>query len=154
MTLYLVRHAKAGSRRNWDGEDTMRPLSKKGWAQAEALADRLISAMPTALRSSPYVRCRQTLEPLAARLGIDVVDEEALREGASFGETFRLLADLPDGAVCCSHGDVIPETIAGLHRRGMRVDAEPLWTKGSVWLLERDGDEFTTADLWPPPPDS
>ncbi|MDQ3739129.1 MAG: histidine phosphatase family protein [Actinomycetota bacterium] len=151
MTLYLVRHAKAGRRREWDGDDSLRPLSKKGWAQAEALAERLVSSSPTALRSSPYVRCRQTLEPLAARLGIDVVDDEALREGAAFDDTLRLLGGLPDGAVCCSHGDVIPETIAGLHRRGMRVDAEPVWSKGSVWLLERDGDEFTMADLWPPP---
>lgn len=151
MTLYLVRHAKAGRRRDWDGDDTLRPLSKKGWTQARVLADRLVESSPTALRSSPFVRCRQTLEPLADRLGIDVVDDEALREGASFDDMLRLLAGLPDGAVCCSHGDVIPETIAGLHRRGMRVDAEPVWSKGSVWLLERDGDEFTVADLWPPP---
>lgn len=151
MTLYLVRHAKAGSRRDWDGDDALRPLSRKGWAQAEALADRLTDSSPTTLRSSPYVRCRQTLEPLAARLGIEVVDDDALREGASFDETLRLLKSLPDGAVCCSHGDVIPETIAALHRQGLRVDREPVWSKGSVWLLERDGDDFTTADLWPPP---
>ena len=39
--LYLVRHAKAGERRLWDGDDLDRPLSPKGWKQADLLATRL-----------------------------------------------------------------------------------------------------------------
>src|SRR5918999_450072 len=42
MTTYLVRHAKAGDRSQWDGPDDLRPLSKVGRRQAVGLADELI----------------------------------------------------------------------------------------------------------------
>ncbi len=69
-TIYLVRHAKAGDRAGYDGDDTLRPLSGKGRRQAVAICERLsrlIVKLPDALLlSSPYIRCIQTLEPLAA----------------------------------------------------------------------------------------
>ena len=40
-SIYLVRHAKAGERRMWTGDDLDRPLSKAGWKQANALGKRL-----------------------------------------------------------------------------------------------------------------
>ena len=64
----------------------------------------------------------------------------------------ELLAGLEDAAAVCSHGDVIPETIAALQRRGCEMTSAPDWRKGSVWVLERDaGGEITTAFAWPPP---
>ncbi len=44
--IYLVRHAKAGERRVWDGDDEARPLSKLGWKQSEAIAKRLAKREP------------------------------------------------------------------------------------------------------------
>ena len=41
LSLFVVRHAKAGSRRDWDGDDSLRPLSKDGRRQADAVAARL-----------------------------------------------------------------------------------------------------------------
>ena len=38
MSLFLVRHAKAGNRSEWQGDDHIRPLTPKGWRQAEAIA--------------------------------------------------------------------------------------------------------------------
>lgn len=152
MTLYLVRHAKAGSRAKWDGDDMLRPLTARGWRQADLLGSRLSSFDPTALRTSRYVRCRQTLEPLARLVDLEVVDDDRLLEGVSFAATLTLLDELPDRAVMCSHGDVIPEVVAALARRGCDIVGPPDWRKGSVWVLERDGDGmFTTATAWPPP---
>ena len=31
--VYLVRHAKAGERTTWEGDDRMRPLTKREWAE-------------------------------------------------------------------------------------------------------------------------
>jgi 8-oxo-dGTP diphosphatase len=151
MTLYLVRHAKAGSRRDWDGDDMVRPLSKKGWRQAEALSARLAPLGVVSLHTSPYLRCRQTLEPLGRALGLDVVDEPALTEGGPFEPVLDLLARLPDGAVLCSHGDIIPDTMAALVRRGCEVRSEPDWRKGSVWVLERGASGIESAVVWAPP---
>ncbi|NDD87392.1 MAG: NUDIX hydrolase, partial [Actinobacteria bacterium] len=60
MSIFLVRHAKAGKRSQWDGEDVRRPLDEAGRRQALALADRLSEYNPVALVSSPAVRCRET----------------------------------------------------------------------------------------------
>ena len=51
MDVYLIRHAKAGSRSRYEGDDSERPLSDKGRAQADALAARLAAAGVTALLS-------------------------------------------------------------------------------------------------------
>ena len=68
MALYLVRHAKAGQRDRWDGPDHLRPLTRAGRAQAQALAAWLANEPISRLLSSPYVRCIQTLEPLSQKL--------------------------------------------------------------------------------------
>ncbi len=155
--LYLVRHAKAGSRADWMGADRLRPLTKGGVRQAEALAERLaplVAAADAELVSSPYLRCVQTIEPLATRLGRSVKLDERLAEDAGFAGALELLADLPDGSVLCSHGDVIPETIEALLRRGCVLSGFPESGKGSVWVLTRRGTEVVHAEAWPPPDSS
>ena len=149
--LYLVRHAKAGSRSNWLGDDSERPLSKNGRAQATALADLLGGLVTGKIVSSPSLRCVQTLQPLADRLGKVVVNDPRLREGARFDGVLELLAALHDGSALCSHGDVIPATIAALERRHCRILGEPDWRKASTWVLEREDGDFVRATSWPPP---
>ena len=82
--VYLVRHAKAGERRVWVGDDLERPSSKTGWKQAHALSKRLQKKGATDLVSSPYLRCMQTLEPLASALEVPVLADEAVPPGAGF----------------------------------------------------------------------
>ena len=152
--LYVVRHAKAGSRSDWVGDDRLRPLSAKGRMQGESLAARLVDVATGTLVSSPYLRCVETLQPLAERLGGAVRADDRLAEGTGFGGALELLAELPDGPVVCSHGDVIPETIDALQRRGASIVGEPDWRKASVWVLTRATDgTITHATAWPPPPD-
>ena len=55
-TFYFVRHAKAGSRGHWSGDDRKRPLSKKGVKQAEELVTTFATFDITAVYSSPYLR--------------------------------------------------------------------------------------------------
>lgn len=154
--LYLVRHAKAGSRHDFKGNDRLRPLSGSGKRQADALATRLAPPLNAAgvktLISSPYLRCMQTLRPLAKAIGATVEPDERLAEGRSFVDVLDLLTTLPDGTAVCSHGDVIPDTIAALERRGCEFTSPPDWRKASVWVLERDAKgEIFRAESWPPP---
>jgi 2,3-bisphosphoglycerate-dependent phosphoglycerate mutase len=73
--LYLVRHGHA----EWT-PDEMRPLSATGREQALGVADVLVPVAPTVIYASPWTRARQTVEPLAARLGLPIATVTDLRE--------------------------------------------------------------------------
>jgi phosphohistidine phosphatase SixA len=150
-TRYLVRHAKAGSRSRWDGDDRLRPLSDAGRRQAERLVATFAPIAPPRLLSSPYLRCVETIEPLARAIGQPVEPNELLAEASAFEPVLELLSRLPDRSVLCSHGDVIPETIEALARRGARPIGEPDWRKASVWVITIDDGHAVRLDALAPP---
>ncbi len=150
MTVYLVRHAKAGSRKAWTGDDELRPLSKAGKAQARALAKRLAGEGITRVFSSPYVRCRQSVEPLAERIGVPVEPSDALREGASLADSLRLVEKVAgENAVLCTHGDVLGNLLLHFADLGIDLETDRI-EKGSVWALEFADDEVRSATYIPP----
>jgi 8-oxo-dGTP diphosphatase len=150
--MYLVRHAKAGNRRQWSSDDDLRPLSRAGRAQAEAIADALMDKGITRVLSSPYVRCRQSLDPLAQRIRLPLELSDALAEGVRLSETLRLIDKLHDEvAALCTHGDVVEGLIKHLAKNGVDVDATRL-EKGAIWVLDvHDNGEIVGADYLPAP---
>ena len=150
---YLVRHAKAGARERWPGPDQLRPLTGAGERQAERL-HRALSAEGVGgareLRTSPYVRCRQTLEPLAAALRLPLVDDPRLAEGGSAGDVLALLAGGVT-MVLCSHGDVIYEVLSVLEGMGLLGGTEARMEKGSTWVLRLIAGEVVGAHYVAPP---
>ncbi|MEP7059349.1 MAG: NUDIX hydrolase [Actinomycetota bacterium] len=135
--VFMVRHAKAGSRSDWAEDDHLRPLSKKGRAQAEHIVDVLAGEDITRIISSPYVRCVQTVRPLALRTGVPIEEHEELGEGAPVSASWDLLAGLGQRAALCSHGDVIPALIQRAEADGARMQPPLEFSKGSIWRLER-----------------
>jgi 8-oxo-dGTP diphosphatase len=116
MTVILLRHASAGNRDKWRGDDRLRPLDKRGRKQAERLRDVLLAHDVKRVLSSPYVRCTETVAPL----GLDIETDDRLAEGALPEGTLELLAAL-DGAVACTHGDVIEALLGRNLRKGGAV---------------------------------
>lgn len=151
MTLYLVRHAHAGSRSGWAGsDDAERPLSDKGEAQARYFADAVRGRPIRKLWSSRAVRCVQTLEPLAVALDVEVKVAPELFEGADPDRAVEFLLDhTRHDAAFCSHGDLIPKVIRRLAASGMRTSDAGTLTKGSWWELEV-GDGRVTAGTYRP----
>ncbi len=138
MPVYLVRHAHAGNRAGWRGEDADRPLSDRGHAQAVGLAHRLGVRGIERISSSPARRCIQTVEPLADELGLEIELDERLAEGAAVrGALDLLLCSGPD-TVLCAHGDLIPSLMHRLVSQGMRAESPDRCQKGSVWEIELD----------------
>ncbi len=147
----LVRHADAGSKRDWVGPDADRPLSREGWDQAVGLVGLLAGVRVQRLLTSPLLRCRQTLEPLAAALALAMEPLEELSVGV---EVARLIAVLEqprtEGAVLCTHGEVLQVLFARLDARAMLADrVEPPWQKGSAWVVERSASGFRGHYLAP-----
>lgn len=142
MLVLLVRHARAGDRAGWAGDDRLRPLDRRGRRQAEALAPLLAERGVTRLLSSPYVRCVQTFVPAAAALGLELERTDALAEGARGEDVLRLLRSVEGGVPALStHGDVIAELLG--------PDAEA--KKGSFWELDLAADELSARAYFPPP---
>ena len=83
MTLiYLIRHGRPQSA--WGGADKDPGLDDIGWAQARAVADRLMALdradRPASVISSPLRRCRETAEPMARALGVEIEIDAAVGE--------------------------------------------------------------------------
>jgi 8-oxo-dGTP diphosphatase len=148
--VFLIRHGEAGERKEWSGPDRERPLTGAGRVQAEQLATLLDGHPLDRLLSSGYVRCVETMAPLAGRTGLPIEQVRWLEEGASPGEALTAL--LGGGCVvACSHGDVVSGILFELADRGVALGSTPRMQKGSTWVLEvRDG-EVSSARYLPPP---
>ena len=151
MTIYLVRHGKAGVRSRWQGDDDLRPLSKVGRRQADAIAAALAHAGITRVVSSPYVRCRQTVAPLGELLRLPVDLSDALGEHATLAESLRLLEKvLDEDAVLCTHGDVLGNLLDHLATTGVPFDDDRL-EKAATWVLDVADGAVVGARYVPPP---
>jgi 8-oxo-dGTP diphosphatase len=113
---------------------------------AEAKLDRLLS--------SPALRCVQTLEPLAAALGIAVETTPLLAEGAGPSGALALARD---GAVAtCTHGDVVEEALDALAADGVALEGRPAGEgaetpKGATWVFEVADGRIVSGRLLAPP---
>jgi 8-oxo-dGTP diphosphatase len=152
MPLYVVRHAEAGSRRSWSGPDHLRPLSKRGTAQAEVIARRFDDIPLDRILSSPFTRCVQTVEPLALSRRSEMITSDDLAEGTPVERVIALMVKMRDeSSVLCSHGDVIEALIPRLVLGGMRVDGPAGFAKGSVWELHAEEGSFVLGRYWGAP---
>jgi len=152
--LLLVRHGRAGHRSRWEGDDRLRPLSRKGKEQAEKLVGLLRPFQPARVLSSPYLRCVQTVEPLAGALRLDVVDADELAEGNGRKaiELVRGLTESDDTVVVCTHGDIVPEMLEHLASADhLHLPRDARWPKGSAWVLSASDGRFDHALYLPPP---
>lgn len=137
--LHLVRHADAGDRLAWVGDDFERPLDDSGSVQAEAIAAALAERPVRRILSSPAVRCVDTVAPLGRALGLTVEACDALAEGSYVADALGLLGSLAAAegdTVLCSHGDVIPGVLWVLAQHGLDIGDLGRCKKGSIWELQ------------------
>ncbi|GAA2347575.1 NUDIX hydrolase [Saccharopolyspora halophila] len=140
-TVLLVRHAKAGKRSEWAGDDVFRPLSESGERQRDALHSLLPLFGPDEVYSAPRVRCEQTVAPTAEDLGIKITNEALFAEESYSADpdagvrALLHIAARGGTSVVCSQGGVIPDLVTRLaDSAGLDLD-EVLSRKGSVWVL-------------------
>lgn len=139
MPIHLIRHGHAGSRANWDGPDETRPLSKRGRKEAAAIAAQLAGSGVDLVWSSGFVRCRQTVDPLAVELGLTVLDHATLAEGGAGPPALDALLDAHlagNTVAACSHGDVIPLVVEAAVRRGAKLSGPASPPKGARYALD------------------
>ena len=151
-TVLVVRHGTAGRKSRFSGDDTQRPLDKRGRAQAEALVPQLLAFGASDVYAADRLRCHQTVEPLAAELGVTVHNEPTLTEESYAKNPKRArhrvlsIAEQEGTPVICTQGKVIPGLIAWwCERDGVRPDKSRNH-KGSTWVLSLAAGRLVAAD--------
>jgi 8-oxo-dGTP diphosphatase len=167
VPLILVRHASAGRKADWPGDDDLRPLDPQGAAVARGLVGLLACFAPAArVISSPALRCTETVRPFAAAFGGTVEAEVRL---APYGHSTdssprtgladalrRLLSDfLADRhpAVLCLHRENLPDALAAVCSAlgaPAAVPADPSLPKGGFWVAHTAAGELASLERYEP----
>lgn len=104
-TLFLVRHAEKAN------QTDASPLTDRGKARAEKLADLLRDANVRAVFSTNYVRTRETARPLAERRNLTVQPYDPKDE--AFAKTL-LKAQAGRRVLVVGHSNTIPKLVNAL----------------------------------------
>ncbi len=149
----VVRHASAGERSEWAGDDRDRPLDDRGRGQAVALAALLQAYDVRRAVAADVLRCRDTLAPFAAALGVPVTTDPAVTAGPfakdpSAGVAVALDLAAGPSAVLCTQREVIEDLVASVSRRlglpGRGEGIGPI-AKGSMVVLHLEEGSATVV---------
>jgi 8-oxo-(d)GTP phosphatase len=142
VPLTLLRHASAGSKEAWPGDDVDRPLDPGGAAQASLLASLLSCYGSSRVISSATERCVATVRPYAALTGAELELEPAFTIGypeADPAAAAALVTDIvAEGlpAIVCAHRENLPPMLAAACAAlGAAPPEDATLHKGGFWVL-------------------
>lgn len=151
-TVLLVRHAKAGRRSRYKGDDALRPLDAVGKRQATALVPQLLAFGADSVHAANRRRCVQTVQPLADALSEQITLEPLLSEEGYWDDPAEAraraldIASLGGVRTICSQGKVIPDLLQWwADKDGVRLPPNRN-RKGSVWVLSLVDGTLIAAD--------
>ena len=94
----------------------------------------------------------QTVEPLAHKLRLQVTQTVELAEGHGVRGLYRFFDDPAlDGAVLCTHGDLMWELVEDLTNRRVLPAFKEAFDKGSTWAVEVEDGAPIAARYIPAP---
>jgi broad specificity phosphatase PhoE len=135
--VILVRHAHAGNKSQWRHDDGLRPLTTRGFAQAASLVGSFAADDISVVWSSPTVRCRQTVEPLAADRGVIVQDHPLLAKEAPVDALLDWLLANPSAPwALCTHGEVFRALLHAARASGLVTGPVVATEKGAAWRVK------------------
>lgn len=152
-TVYLLRHANAGNRNGASEADHERPLSQRGRRQVAAVTRRMLRMPIGRIETSYFIRCEESVGPLAAALDLSLGHEPSLVEGGAPEHAIQFMHSLRSvAAVLCSHGDIISGIVGQLAAEGVELPPPLAWKKASVWELDLTKGRVVAGRYVPPPP--
>lgn len=153
-TLIILRHTKALERGDWDEDDSLRPLAESGQAQAHQLVSRMAPFAIDEIYTSDYLRCLQTVAPLAdakqiVPVAVPNLNEETFELDPQRAITFaNALKQDQKNILICSHNPVIPTMLRGILSTKLKnrdlIKLEP----GDAWIVHRVNGEIMGLDFY------
>jgi phosphohistidine phosphatase SixA len=120
--------------------------------QAEDLITTFANYDIAAVYSSPYLRCMQTVEPMARAHRLKVQTEAGLAEGRGLEAAYRFFNDPKlDQVVLCTHADIVFELIEDLTKLRVLPAFREDYDKGSTWVVDVKGGVPVKARYIPAP---
>jgi 8-oxo-dGTP diphosphatase len=165
VPLILARHASAGRKADWPGDDFARPLDAAGEADTCVLTGLLSCFAPAArVISSPALRCTETVRLYAEESGGTVEAEACLipygrsPDFSSRTEQADALSCLLSGLVTrrrpvilCLHRENLPEVLAATCAAlgaPASVPADPSLPKGGFWVAHAADGELAALERY------
>jgi 8-oxo-dGTP diphosphatase len=161
--LILVRHASAGRKSEWPGDDVSRPLDSRGMHEARSLAALLRCFGTSRVVSAPAERCAATVRPYAAAIGTEVLLEAAFHVSKAGGpgsqaaviaaaeEAVTRLTAASEPVVICAHRENIPVLVAAACAAlGASAPAVAGLRKGEFMVLHRAGGKLAAVERYHP----
>ena len=148
----LLRHAKAITRDEWQGDDDDRPLDSTGQNQASRLLSIYQVYNLEQIHTSDAVRCYDTVNPIAKAFGINLEVTGKLSESTykkDREKAFDYAKDLikVDARILlCSHNPILPKMLNKLTKKS-DIDAdEGKLSPADGWVIHRSGKEIIQID--------
>ena len=148
----LLRHAKAVTRDEWQGEDDDRPLDSYGQNQAKRLLAMYQVFNLEQIHSSDAVRCYDTVVAIAKGLNIKLEVTGKLSESTFKKDKEKAfdyakdLIKLNESVLLCSHNPILPKMLNKLTKKS-EVDAdEGKLLPADGWVIHRIGKEVIQID--------
>jgi len=150
--LILLRHAKAVTRDEWQGEDDDRPLDSYGQNQAKRLLAMYQVFNLEQIHSSDAVRCYDTVVAIAKSLNVKLEVTGKLSESTFKKDKEKAfdyakdLMKLNESILLCSHNPILPKMLNKLTKKS-EVDAdEGKLLPADGWVIHRIGKEVIQID--------
>jgi 8-oxo-(d)GTP phosphatase len=167
VPLIVARHASAGRKADWPGDDFARPLDAAGEADARVLAGLLACFAPAArVISSPALRCTETVRPYAEAAGGTVEVEACLipygrspdfssrtEQAGALRHLLSALVAQRRPVVLCLHRENLPEVLAttcAALGAPAAVPADPALPKGGFWVAHAADGELAALERYEP----
>ena len=148
----LLRHAKAITRDEWQGEDDDRPLSSSGQNQAMRLLSTYQVFNIDQIHSSDAVRCYDTVKSMAKGLDIKLEVSSKLSENTykkdkekAFDYVSELIKE-DKSILICSHNPILPKMLNKLTKKSEIEADEDKLSPADGWVIHRSGKEIIQID--------
>jgi phosphohistidine phosphatase SixA/8-oxo-dGTP pyrophosphatase MutT (NUDIX family) len=148
----LLRHAKAITRDEWQGEDDDRPLSSSGQNQAMRLLSTYQVFNIDQIHSSDAVRCYDTVKSMAKGLDIKLEVSSKLSESTykkdkekAFDYVRELIKE-DKSILICSHNPILPKMLNKLTKKSEIEADEDKLSPADGWVIHRSGKEIIQID--------
>ena len=150
--LILLRHAKAITRDEWQGDDDDRPLDPLGENQSRRLLPIYQVYNLSQIHTSDALRCYNTVQPIAKGLNLKLEVTAKLSESTyrkdkdkAFDYAKELLKS-EINAMICSHNPILPKMLNKLTKKSdVDADEEKL-SPADGWVIHRNGKEIIQID--------